>query len=200
MSDLNQQTIQPDVAPPQPDHTPDTPAPAETNPPMTDAERARVVLLRGLRQPTDAEKAELADLNMREAVIAGHVAPEASTPTVLDAHNGLLVRAFDAIAAGFAYIADTTASGALGPLPGIVRELRGHTDNLRDPEAAAKREQEWQASVEKSRQAAADRAAARTAAAADDPNSPEAVRLANQRRLDDIARQQAAPVEPAPVA
>ena len=147
---------------PQPDHTSDDPAPAEANPPLTDEERSRVVQLRAMRAQTDAEKTEMDALNLREAELAGHTVPDAKPAPELNAHNtGVLVRAFEAIAYGFAHIADTTATGSLGPLGRIAAELRRHVDTLKDPEAAARREQEAADAAAKMRQAAADRAAAR---------------------------------------
>lgn len=155
----------PTVVVPQPDHTSDDPAPAEANPPLTDEERSRVVQQRAMRAQTDAEKTEMDALNLREAELAGHTVPDAKPAPELNAAHRAVVQAFEAIAYGFAHIADTTATGSLGPLGRIAAELRGHVDTLKDPEAAARREQEAAAAAAKMRQAAADRAAAREATA-----------------------------------
>ena len=118
----------PPVIPPQPDHTPDEKAA------LTPEENARAVELRALRFPSDAEKAESAALNLREADLAGHVVPESppeATPE--DARHSFVV---DRIAAAFDHLAAVLPSAA--PLARIAAELRGHAAALIDPPKADK--------------------------------------------------------------
>ena len=87
-----------------------------------------------MRFPSDAEKAESAALNLREADLAGHVVPEPVSEAALDvARHSFVV---DRIAAAFDHLAAVLPSAA--PLARIAAELRGHAAALIDPPNADK--------------------------------------------------------------
>ena len=98
--------------------------------PLTAEEQAKVVALRGLRAPTEAEKAEMDALNLREAVLAGHVAPVAE-PVVLDPAVAGHALMMEKVASGFSAIA-TILPGARY-LAQLADELRAYVGELRAP-------------------------------------------------------------------
>ena len=59
--------------------------------------------------------------------------PAAEPAPPMHPHLSALITSLEAIAHGFAHLADASPAGSLGPLGRIARELRGHAETLKTP-------------------------------------------------------------------